>query len=61
MLRPRRLIAIGNDAAASAQRISDDLEIVQIRHPSYGGQKEFETGIRDLYAIDGAKGQAPLF
>ena len=61
MLRPRRLIAIGNDAAASAQRISDDLEIVQIRHPSYGGQKEFETGIRDLYAIDVPKAQAPLF
>ncbi len=60
MLRPRRLIAIGNDAAASAKRISDTLEITQVRHPSYGGQKDFESSIRTLYSINETKNQLQL-
>jgi uracil-DNA glycosylase len=41
LLRPRRLIAIGNDAASAAQRLADNREVVQVRHPSYGGQAIF--------------------
>src|ERR1700683_3948629 len=37
-LKPRRLIAIGNDAAQTASRLTDAHEVLQVRHPSYGGQ-----------------------
>lgn len=49
LLKPRRLIAIGNDAARTALRIADDQQVVQIRHPSYGGQTQFMSQIVDLY------------
>ena len=51
LLKPRRLIAIGNDAARTAHRLSDQHNIVQIRHPSYGGQTQFLAQIRDLYDL----------
>jgi hypothetical protein len=43
MLRPRRLIAIGNDAARSASNFVADAEVVQVRHPSYGGQRDLSV------------------
>src|SRR5665213_4114273 len=33
MLRPRRLVAIGNDAAKTASRLAGMAEVVQVRHP----------------------------
>ena len=51
LLRPRRLIAIGNDAASVAQRLADDREVVQVRHPSYGGQAIFLRQISELYEL----------
>jgi len=51
LLRPRRLVAIGNDAAQAARRITDAHEIVQVRHPSYGGQTEFLSQMRTLYRL----------
>ena len=41
LLKPRRLIAIGNDAALTACRLADRHEVAQVRHPSYGGQAKF--------------------
>lgn len=53
LLRPRRLVAIGNDAAKSAERILPSLApVVKVRHPSYGGQKEFLFQIDQLYGLD---------
>jgi hypothetical protein len=49
LLKPRRIVAIGNDAAKSVARVSPGSEAVQVRHPSYGGQTEFLTQIRSLY------------
>lgn len=49
LLRPSRIVAIGNDAAASAQRISDSIPITCVRHPSYGGQTQFQLQISQLY------------
>jgi hypothetical protein len=49
LLCPKRIIAIGNDAAKSAVRVAPDRETVQVRHPSYGGQTEFLTQIRSMY------------
>jgi uracil DNA glycosylase superfamily protein len=48
LIAPRRIVAIGNDAAKSAERISSN-RTIQVRHPSYGGQTEFLTQMRGLY------------
>lgn len=52
-LKPCRLIAIGNDAARTARRLSSRPRVVQVRHPSYGGQKQFVSQMRDLYDLQG--------
>lgn len=52
MLRPRRLVAIGNDAAKVASRLATISEVIQVRHPSYGGQRDFVRQIRDLYDLN---------
>jgi uracil-DNA glycosylase len=51
MLRPRRLVAIGNDAAKRASRLAGITEVIQVRHPSYGGQREFVAQIQCLYNV----------
>lgn len=51
ILRPRRLVAIGNDAARTAGRLSGNAEVVQVRHPSYGGQRDFVMQVRGLYDL----------
>jgi uracil-DNA glycosylase len=51
LLRPRRLVALGNDAADTVRRIAGSQEIVLARHPSYGGQTQFEVQMRNLYGI----------
>jgi hypothetical protein len=53
MLRPRRLVAIGSNAAETARRIASAREAVWgVRHPSYGGQSIFLQQIRRLYGLD---------
>jgi uracil DNA glycosylase superfamily protein len=49
LIAPKRIIAIGNDAAKSAARVSPDKKAIQVRHPSYGGQNEFLTQMKSLY------------
>ncbi len=61
LLRPRQLIAVGNDAAQTALRISNGLNVVHVRHPSYGGQTEFLSQIRNLYSLPNAALQHALF
>ena len=51
LLRPLRVIAIGNDAGNTARRVCQQSEILQVRHPSYGGQTEFLNFMRQLYAV----------
>ena len=51
MLRPRRLVAIGNDAARTAVKMTGVNEVCHVRHPSYGGQREFICQIGDLYSL----------
>lgn len=51
MLRPRRLVAIGNDTAKAAYRMAAITEVVQVRHPSYGGQRDFVRQIQYLYDL----------
>jgi uracil-DNA glycosylase len=49
LLKPSRIVAIGNDAAASALRIQDAVPVICVRHPSYGGQTKFQAQILELY------------
>lgn len=51
LLRPRRIFAIGNDAAQAVARIDDRLEMIPVRHPSYGGQTQFLRQIREAYKL----------
>ncbi|HKX80033.1 MAG TPA: uracil-DNA glycosylase [Novosphingobium sp.] len=51
LLRPKRLIAVGNDADKVLLQISGDTSVVKVRHPSYGGQAEFIRQISELYRI----------
>jgi hypothetical protein len=50
LLCPRRIVAVGNDAAKSAARVAPDRQVIQVRHPSYGGQTEFLAQVRSIYA-----------
>lgn len=49
-IKPRRIIAIGNDAfnVLSAAFTSD--QVYKVRHPSYGGHSEFLSTMNKLYA-----------
>lgn len=49
LLRPHRFVAIGNDAAQAARRLCEQRSIIQVRHPSHGGQTRFLTQMNELY------------
>ncbi|MFZ5698390.1 MAG: uracil-DNA glycosylase [Pseudomonadota bacterium] len=49
LLRPARIVAIGNDAAAAAHRVTNVVPVICVRHPSYGGQTQFLAQISELY------------
>lgn len=51
LLKPRRLVAIGNDAGHTAHRLTDAANVVQVRHPSYGGQTQFTQQMHKLYEL----------
>jgi hypothetical protein len=61
LLHPYRLIAIGNDAASSAYRVCHHTSVVQVRHPSYGGHKEFLRKMKDLYSLPEPSVEQRLF
>jgi hypothetical protein len=54
MIRPRRIVAIGRDAGLALRGIEIPVNIV--RHPSYGGQADFITGVRAIYGLAKDKG-----
>ena len=49
LLRPRRLMAIGNDAFHTTSRLCSRRKVLQVRHPSYGGQAQFIREMQELY------------
>lgn len=49
LIKPRRIVAIGRDAHLALDGL--DLPVMPVRHPSYGGQAEFITGIFELYGV----------
>lgn len=62
-LNVRRVVAIGQDAFTYAGKFG--VEVIAIRHPSYGGIKDFRNGMSALYNIPvealTPKRQASLF
>lgn len=49
LLQPSRIVAIGNDATAAAHRLAETVPVICVRHPSYGGQTQFQKQISELY------------
>lgn len=52
-LKIRRIVALGKDAGHYATRFG--IEVITIRHPSYGGVREFRDGMTRLYRLQPAK------
>ncbi|MGY4172647.1 uracil-DNA glycosylase [Bradyrhizobium sp. USDA 4529] len=48
-LRPRSVLAIGRDAQLALADL--DIQALQVRHPSYGGQSEFLEGVFSHYGV----------
>ncbi len=49
LLQTRRIVAIGRDAQHALAEF--DLECHPVRHPSYGGQTAFITGMAEVYSL----------
>lgn len=50
LLKPKQLIAIGRDAQAALQ--DSPIPVINVRHPSYGGQREFNETLMQFYDVD---------
>lgn len=51
LVKPSRLVAIGNDAAKTVQGLACGQEVIKVRHPSYGGQLLFVSQLERLYDL----------
>ncbi|RKT46640.1 uracil-DNA glycosylase [Thiocapsa rosea] len=52
LLKPKRIVAIGNDAERAAVRFKAVCNVFKVRHPSYGGQKIFLEQIQSMYNVE---------
>ncbi len=50
LLKPKQLVAIGKDAQAALQ--DSPIPVISVRHPSYGGQREFNETLMSFYDVD---------
>lgn len=55
ILRPRHFVAIGNDAYAALT--AEGVDCNYVRHPSYGGQTDFVSGLRKIYRTPATRGK----
>jgi hypothetical protein len=59
-LKIKRIVCIGQDAAKYARLLGVEIECV--RHPSYGGVKDFRAGVERLYGpVFGISSQVNIF
>ena len=61
LLKPKRIIAIGNDAYNALCTTIPEENLRKVRHPSYGGQNEFLRTMEMLYADSISTVQKNLF
>lgn len=57
LIAPKKVIAVGRDAAAAMEGFGVPVE--QVRHPSYGGQTEFICQVETLYGLSPLAQAAP--
>ena len=51
LLNPRRVVAVGNDAAKVLDTVRADIQVCAVRHPSYGGETIFREQMAALYGL----------
>ena len=51
LIKPKHLVAVGNDAESALHELNLRQPVIKVRHPSYGGQSVFSRQIRDLYEL----------
>lgn len=49
-LKPKNLVAIGKDAQAALE--DAPIPVIKVRHPSYGGQREFNDILMSFYNVE---------
>ena len=52
LLRPRRIIAVGKDSARALRNGVVEVDVWDVRHPSYGGERLFREQIASLYGLE---------
>ncbi len=52
ILKPRRIVAVGNDSARALMKIFSKPDINHVRHPSYGGERVFRKQVASLYGLE---------
>ena len=55
LTKPKRLVAVGNDAQKALASVSSSAECSKVRHPSYGGQTQFTKELRAIYGSKESK------
>lgn len=51
LLRPRRIVAIGKDSARALRNGVVEVDVWDVRHPSYGGESLFREQVASLYGL----------
>lgn len=51
LLKPSHILAIGNDAASVASKVANNIPVIPVRHPSYGGQSTFQRQVTAIYRV----------
>ncbi len=59
-LRPNSVVAIGRDAQKALLALGINRGVIEVRHPSYGGQTEFVTSALRHYGVEPSR-QRELF
>lgn len=49
LYQPEAVIAVGNAAGRATRKMAASLPTLQVRHPSYGGRREFRDGMIAAY------------
>ena len=60
LLRPRRIVAIGKDSSRALRNAFGEIEVWDVRHPSYGGEKLFREQTASLYGLGGPGSEPSL-
>ena len=55
-LKPKSIVAIGRDSQAALSAMGISHGVIEVRHPSYGGQREFTESIQRLYGYRALQG-----